>query len=439
MNNEDLIIQFGKDVKNGISTWAKQTELYNLKTGKSISSEAFRKRFSRLKNNIEEGDKTQEYTTLYGDGTVEAQKIVNLSPAQKNDQTEMLKAVGYNPDEWELQQITFSNWQQHTKEQDTKELYAVKFKIKPIIQKEINIEEALEEAKKLFSETIKPLKTTKKTIDKELNDNRLIESPPIELHLGELSNWIDTGENYDQKIANERFKEIINKIVQKKEETNAGNLLINVGGDFFNSDTLNNTTTKGTQQFNDVRWRKLFLIALKMWSEALETLKDHFNKIDIQLVSGNHDLQTSFYLYCALKEAFKNYNNIEFKEDYKEVQAFVFGQCLILTTHGSKNVNRTMDSIVSEFALEYGQTKYRELHLGHLHSEMELKERLGIIPRRVSTPKGIGNWEYDERFGHNIQKHELFIWEKDKGLIGIEMIPFEPAQEDFKKKLIRRK
>ena len=55
-----------------------------------------------------------------------------------------------------------------------------------------------------------------------------------------------------------------------------------------------------------------------------------------------------------------------------------------------KNVNRTMDSIVAEFSEEYGKTRFRELHFNHLHTEQELKERLGIIPRRLSNPKGLG-------------------------------------------------
>lgn len=433
MNNE-LIKELGLEVKQGKSTWAKQAEEFNKRTGLNISGEAFRKRYAHLKQHTPI-EQSSEYETIYADGTVEAQVIVNLSPEEKKNSDLILKKLGYNGNEWELVKLTCSNWQQHTKEQTTKQLYAVKFILKPIV-KEINIEECLDIAKELFSKGIKPLQTTRKSKNKELDNNKLLECPPIELHLGELSNWIDTGENYDQKIAQERFKTIINEIIHKQDYEQCGTLLLSIGGDFFNSDTINNTTTKGTQQFNDVRWRKMFLIALKIWSEALELLKDKFNKIDLQLTSGNHDLQTSFYLYCALQQAFKNYTNINFKEDYKEVQAYKFGDCLIITTHGSKNVNRTIDSIVSEFPTEYGQTKYREIHLGHLHSEQELKERLGIIPRRIGTPKGIGNWEYDERFGSSIQKHQLFVWDANKGLIDIGMIPFEP--ESPKKKLIRK-
>ena len=59
--------------------------------------------------------------------------------------------------------MSFSNWQQHTKEQTTKELYAVKFKIKPKI-KEITTTDYLQIAKEVFSKEIKPLDIEKKQI-----------------------------------------------------------------------------------------------------------------------------------------------------------------------------------------------------------------------------------------------------------------------------------
>ena len=57
--------------------------------------------------------------------------------------------------------MSFSNWQSHTKEQTTKELYAVKFKIKPK-SKELDPNEMLEIVDKVFSKKIKPINLPKK-------------------------------------------------------------------------------------------------------------------------------------------------------------------------------------------------------------------------------------------------------------------------------------
>jgi hypothetical protein len=107
--------------------------------------------------------------------------------------------MGYNPNEWEIIFMTFSNWQQHTKEQTTKELYAVKFKMKPAT-KELVLEDYVNVAKEVFSKEIKPLKLPKKEQQKGLNDELLIECPGIELHLGKLGWYGETGENYDFEL-----------------------------------------------------------------------------------------------------------------------------------------------------------------------------------------------------------------------------------------------
>ena len=73
----------------------------------------------------------------------------------------MLQKLGYDPHEWELAMMSFSNWQQHTREQKTKELYAVKFRIKPR-DKQLNPEEMLKIVDKVFSKKIKPINLPKK-------------------------------------------------------------------------------------------------------------------------------------------------------------------------------------------------------------------------------------------------------------------------------------
>lgn len=429
MDNKELIKQLAMAVKEGKKTWQQQAEAFNKVTDQNISGEALRKKYARIKNEHLTIENKSEYTTIFQSGVVEAQVIVNLSPEQKKNPSEMLRAVGYDPNEWELLQITFSNWQQHTKEQETKELYAVKFRIKPKTKQEINLIEALEVAKEVFSKELSPIKIYKTPNKKELNENKLMEQPGVELHLGEFIEEIDVGENYNSEIAQERFYQIVQKTIEKQKYEECGTLLLGIGNDFFNTDTLTDTTTKGTQQYNDTRWRKLFLIGLKMYMEAIQTYQEYFNKVDVQLVPANHDYVTSFYLYVALEQAFKGNKKINFINNYKEVQCYVFGDVGIWSTHGTKNVNRTLDSIVAEFSEEYGKTRFRELHFNHLHTEQELKERLGIIPRRLSSPKGSGNWEYNERFGPSIKKQQLFVWEKGKGLIDITMIPFEPSKK----------
>jgi hypothetical protein len=428
---KELIKKLGLNVKNRDITWQQASEIFSEKTGINLTGNALRKRFEHIKDKLQI-DNTSEYETYHNNGVIEAQKIVNLPPKIKEKPEEVLKVLGYNPDEWEIVYITFSNWQQHTKKQTTKNLYAVKFKLKPTI-KELTTTDYLEIAKEVFSKEIKPIKLLKKEV-KKLDDNLLIECPGIELHLGKLGWYGETGENYDYKIASERFNQIIREMIATQNITKASNLFMSIGNDFFNTDTITYTTTKGTPQQNDVRWKKMFLIGLELYKNALIELRNHFNKIDLNLVAGNHDEMSSFYLYIALQQYFRNDNVIKFSDNLKTVQCYSFGKCAIFTSHGDGNLKRLVKSIPAEFYEEWGKSIHRELHLGHLHKEVVVDDESGMITRRIGSPSGTDEWHYSERYVGAVQKHQLFLWHKEKGLLTCQYIPFDMN----KKKLIKR-
>ena len=433
---KELIRELGLQVKSGNKTWQQSVDEFNEQTGMNLSSEALRKRYANLKNDTTYKNVTndREYETLYGNGTVEAQKIVNLTPQEKASPDIVLKKLGYDPAEWELVMMSFSNWQQHTKEQTTKQLYAVKFRIKPKL-KEYTTTDYLKVAKEVFSKEIKPLNIKSKTKDNMLDKNKLMEIPAIELHLGKLAWRGDTGQDYDQHIARERFNRILEESIKEQDVQKCGTCFISIGNDFFNSDTINDTTTKGTQQHSDVRWKKMFLVGLKLYTEALMTLREKFNKVDVQLCQGNHDNMASFYLYIALQQAFQNDDVVNFSNNLKETQCYLFGKCAIFTNHGAVNLKRLIKSIPAEFYKEWGKTLYRELHLGHLHKEVVVDDESGMITRRVGSPSGTDDWHYSERFIGATQKQQLFIWHKEHGLLNCRYITFE---EKSKKKLLRR-
>lgn len=442
-----VVKELGDKVKRAELTWNEAAEEYNRRTGERLIPMTFRKRYERKcdvierttnarprNNKKEQPISTGEYETIYGDGTIEAQKIVNLSPSEKANADLVLKKLGYDPVEWEMVMMTFANWQMHTKEQTTKELYSVKFRIKPRIKTATNedyIQLAIDNAK----ENIKPLKLEKVKKKTNVDNDLIIEAPAMELHLGKMSHYLETGENYDYKIATERFSDIINEIITMQDITKAGTLFLSIGNDFFNTDTPTYTTTKGTPQNNDLRWQKMYLTGLKLYTEALNELRKHFNKIDVGLVVGNHDQQTSFHLFIALMQYFRNEGTINFIEDFKKTQCYKFGKCAIFTNHGETNLKRLMKSIPAEFYEEWGTSLYRELHLGHLHKEVVVDDESGMITRRVGSPSGTDEWHYNERFVGSLQKYQVFIWNKEQGLKAIHYINFDPVKKKDEKQM----
>lgn len=431
---EEQLILLGEEVKKGNMTWKEVADRLNKEFGENLSKDAVRKRFYvRDRRNGGEELNTEisgagEYETVYENGMVEAQKVVEYSKEVFGDKRKMLEYLGYNADEWEFVFLTTSMWNQHTKEQTTKQLYAVKFKIKPLI-KTLTLDKALESAKEVFDKGIEPIKF-KKEKKKKLNDELLIEIPAIELHLGKYAEELESGQNYGTEIAKSRFYEILRQILEMQEIVRADRCVIMIGNDFFNSDTVGNTTTKGTQQFNDIRWKSLFIVGLELYKDFFNTLRCRFNHVDVRLCQGNHDVMSSFYLYMALSAYYRLDAIVKFEENYREYQCYRFGDNAIFFGHGDGNIKRIIQSIPAEFRKEWGEAKFSELHLGHYHKEWSVDDTNGMVVRRIGSPTGTDSWHYSERYVGSTQKHQLFVWHKSQGLKLIQYITFDGNEQE---------
>ncbi len=422
----ELIRKLGEKVKSQEATWREVAKEVNQAFDSDLSSNAVKKRYYRIMKaekhpkpvNVNQG----EYETLYGDGTVEAQKIVNLSPEEKASPDLVLKKLGYDPNEWELAMMSFSNWQQHTREQDTKELYAVKFRIKPR-DKQLNPEDMLKIVDKVFSKKIKPIKLPKKEIDKELNKDSVTVLGAVELHLGKEAREFDVGENYNVDIAIERYETIINVLCEEQEYRKSNKLVYGIGNDFINIDTPANTTTKGTFQYGGISSYELFDIGLQLQLQSLLTLREQYNEVEVVLVKGNHANQLEYALFRALQQRFINDDVIKFKDDYKDIQAIKMGNTSVFMAHGDSNYKRIVESMSKEFYQIYGDTEFRYILLGHLHHKQKIDELNGFTVFRLSSPSGIDRWHYKERYISQAGQ-EIFTFSKDTGLTDVKYITF---------------
>jgi len=98
----------------------------------------------------------------------------------------------------------------------------------------------------------------KQNVVNESDTKKLLEIALFDLHLGKLAWAGETGENFDTKIARERFLGMLTDILGKARGFDYHEILFPIGNDFFNSDNLHNTTTAGTPQDEDLRWQKTF-------------------------------------------------------------------------------------------------------------------------------------------------------------------------------------
>ena len=346
----------------------------------------------------------------------------------------ILEKFGYSSDEWELvkwrigyHEVAISD------ENENRVCYNIRCEMKPKVKSFISPEECVEYLQKMKKKEIKPLDVDVKDLDDELDKDKMFLLPPVELHLGKYSDSFSTGFDYSSKIASDRYRMITRKIVEQQEIMKCDKIVIGVGNDFFNSDNVSNSTSRGTPQQNDISWKRLFTLGVELMAEQIITLKEHFNNVEVILNGSNHDTMSSFHLYYALKQMFLNDSQVKFSDDYTDMECYTFGNNGIWLHHGDCNLTRLIESIPVLYPREYANTKNRILLMGHLHSTQDLKEQCGVKPLRLSSPCEVDEWHFKEKYVGSIPSQETFVFDKN-GMIQHNYINFVNEKNKVKRK-----
>ena len=255
-----------------------------------------------------------------------------------------------------------------------------------------------------------------KYTDKNLRDN-MLEVSISDLHMGKMSWAKESGEDYDSKIARQRFLSAINDIITRTQNQKFEKIILPIGNDLLNSDTINGTTTKGTVLSNDSRWQKLFFDVTHLMIEGIDLLSS-VAKVESFWIPGNHDQMSSYYVTNYLAAWYKDSKNVTVDVSPTPRKYVEFGKCLIGFSHGSGDSKRIPQLMQVEKPEAWGRTLWREYHLGDLHHEIVL-ENGGLIIRRLSSLTAADDWHSEMGFLGSIQKAQAFVWNKERGLLEI--------------------
>jgi hypothetical protein len=191
-----------------------------------------------------------------------------------------------------------------------------------------------------------------------------------------------------------------------------------VGNDTLNSDNLENTTARGTPQSTDGRQQKTFRRTRQMIVAATERLME-IADVDVLMVAGNHDLFNVFALGDALECWFHKAPNVSVDNRACLRKYYRYHQNMILFTHGSeeKPYQRLSQIAAAEEPRMWGETRYREAHIGHLHKTM-VDEQHGFRVRMMPSLCAADSWHAQKAFTGQIRSAEALVWGQNNGLIG---------------------
>lgn len=259
--------------------------------------------------------------------------------------------------------------------------------------------------------------------DIPLRKKYLMEVSVPDLHIGKLAWEDESGENYDTKIAIDRFNDCVeNLLVHSMPYRNdIEEILFPIGNDLINIDNMSNKTTAGTDQRVDSRWQQMFTKAKELMIKNIDRLSK-IARVRVVMVSGNHDYQTVYYLGCVLEAYYSKSSSVTIDNSAEQRKYHEYGVNMIGFTHGNEEKHQELGLIMATQKPEmWARTKCRQMHLGHFHSRkttkyLDVQEFQGFTVRILPSLSGTDDWH--NRKGYmSMKSGVVFLYEKTNGLV----------------------
>jgi hypothetical protein len=362
----------------------------------------------------EQSSELRQSTELKQDGTIVSEKLITVRDGYDLTPEYILKAHGLDPVMWQMVSYKNNMWNSQRTGGVLQVSFQSKVTAKPIIS--FNPLTQVEEyfKNKQFS-AIPSIKPTRYDPEGEV-----LEICLPDLHSGLLAWRMETGEDYDVHIAEERFRWCLGDILTRCKNKKFKKIIFVTLGDLLHIDNDMQTTSKGTFQQADGRLAKIFDATLEMLIDGITALVK-VAPVDFVYVCGNHDRVVGYTLVRAVEQAFRHNQSVTFDTTPNPQKHKLVGVNLIGWTHGDMPSKHLGTWLQQSARREYGLSKFAEVHAGHIHSQKateikQTEEDAGILVRHLPTVCQASYWEHQQGYSQSVKTVMCFVWNEKTGL-----------------------
>lgn len=247
-----------------------------------------------------------------------------------------------------------------------------------------------------------------------------IEMPDI--HIGKLTWGEESGVDGDLKIQIASSIKVMKELLSYADKFPIERIVFPVGHDFYNTDNQFNTTSLGTPQQEDTRWRKTFRAGWNLAADLINMCAE-ISPVEVPIIGGNHDEERSFYLGEVLSGLYKNTKRVTIDNSAKMRKYVSYGINLIGMTHGyHEKIKELKDIMAYEVPDLWSKSKYREWHTGDKHHKEDFihkthEDNTGVVVRILRSLTPADAWHYNKGYIGALRASEAFMWDKERGLL----------------------
>lgn len=382
-----------------------------------------------------ETEEEKQYKKLYHkfefNVSGEGAKAEGYSPVRITSREELIDFFKIDLNEWKIKSWQCGVYESHTKLRryigkervDDEHRVVPLYKVSAAFVENKPVKDLLEIKKEIIDEIKKYTPKNLNIIHKKNDGEFLLEPDMPDIHFGKLAWAEESGDDYDIKIAREFALSHLADLIDKSSNYKFSKVLFPIGHDFFNVDNSQETTTRGTKQQEDTRWKKTFRLGRILCIDMINMLTQ-IAPVDVVIIPGNHDTERAFYLGDSLECWFNNAKNVTVNNGAKSRKYYKFGNTLIGMTHGySEKLEKLPLIMPLEQPNLWAETKFHEWQTGDKHHKKEIKtsiredEGTGVMVRILRSLSANDTWHCESGYVGQIRGAEAFIRHQENGLV----------------------
>jgi len=331
-------------------------------------------------------DGYRETIETKADGTCISDRLLALELERCKDPAYLLDSHGFDPESWDLVAARNNVWNVYSKGDDGHDvstLYASRITVRPRVPV-LDLAALVEALRAVGPVEVEPGPPS---------GDRLLELDLFDMHWG-----VAYADHYRPTLA---------RILRLIESTDARELLLPIGSDWFHNDDFRSRTAKGTQidGMDFVRaWRDALAFVATIVTAALE----RGIAVRVVYVKGNHDESMSWAFVQLVKERFPQ---VDVEDSIQERKLHLYERVAIGLTHGDKATKDLDRLFLAEFP-EFAAAAVKEIHGGHIHHEVT-NDRYGVMVRRLPTAGKIDQWSRDRGYVGVCRRFAAFVYAPD--------------------------
>lgn len=266
-------------------------------------------------------------------------------------------------------------------------------------------------------------KAPKRKQRKTDTDEMLFEIDIFDAHVGMYADERETlDEDYDCDIAAARMVEAAEGLAARSNRP--AKCVLVFGGDMMHSDNRSNQTEASGHVLDvDTRYHRVVEYLIRACRDVVAIAATVAAEVEIVVLEGNHSWHSEVWLARVLDAYYSQCPNIKVKSEPSPRKHMVFGDNLLVWSHGDKIAAQKWPMIVAaEFAKEWGATKYRHLKCGHIHHKktiapVVIDEQSGLVVEYLEALCATDAWHTGAGFVGSQKGASAFEYHKTKGLI----------------------